>query len=426
MSNFIPKTDNPIFCGKEMNLPSIVPEICERNVVYRPQDTIFNYAAWPTVCCDENGVLYASSAAFAMEHICPFTKIAMFISKNAGKTWSPPIVVHDDYTSDAHGAVNYLGNGKMLLAGGYCSAAEFYNIIYDRIRGTTYGNKANLFGLLRAAMVDLYTELPADKLEGGCWIRLSDDYGMTWGEKKSIDISSPHGPIKCKDGTLIYLGKDCYAPEPFVPNPSTRVTAVTWNEYIDKLEKVRANAKEPRIYAYASVDGGSTWEKRALCDKKPDHVRWYLAHEPHVIQLKDGTLLGAIRVEDEGPFENQMAVYLTRSTDGGYTWSPWQCTHINGGPPHLVQHSSGAVLLTVGVRSGEKLGEFVYVSEDSGETWTKKYVLDDTSPNNDLGYPCTAEMPDGSLVTVYYQRYMDPETGIVDPKPCIQCAHWTL
>ena len=43
-------------------------------------------------------------------------------------------------------------------------------------------------------------------------------------------------------------------------------------------------------------------------------------------------------------------------------------------------------------------------SKDAGETWDMGYFLRDDAPMNDLGYPCTIERSDGSLLTVYYQR----------------------
>ena len=52
-------------------------------------------------------------------------------------------------------------------------------------------------------------------------------------------------------------------------------------------------------------------------------------------------------------------------------------------------------------------GERVMLSYDGGETWQKDYVLDDTAPSGDLGYPATVELKDGSLLTVYYENIGD-------------------
>ena len=108
---------NPIFEGKKLDLEAIIPTFREHHAVYRPKDTWFGYCAWPSVCRDENGTLYALSAAFGSEHVCPFNKVAMYISKNGGKTWSPPIVVADTYLPDGHGGITYLGNGKLIISG---------------------------------------------------------------------------------------------------------------------------------------------------------------------------------------------------------------------------------------------------------------------------------------------------------------------
>ena len=142
--------------------------------------------------------------------------------------------------------------------------------------------------------------------------------------------------------------------------------------------------------------------------EKPDFLDWYDTSEPYAAVLSDGTILGTVRVEREGDYENDFTVYTTRSSDGGYTWSEWECTHIGGSPPHLMQHSSGALILTVGRRSGSAPGEYAYISHDGGHTWTEEYELS-VGTNSDLGYPASVELPDHTILTVYYQHYSDPE-----------------
>lgn len=423
------ETDNPVFQGKMMKYDSIIPENSEKSVVFRPQDTIFKYAAWPSICSDENGTLYAVSA-WGSTHVCPFTKVCMYISKDGGKTWSPPIVVQDSYIGDGHGGINYLGNGKMILSWAYHPGDVMLNELYGRVTGTMWGGTPTSEDNLRAAMLETYWDIPPEKLVGGSFVKISEDYGMTWSEPIRLPVASPHGFTQCADGTLLYLGKEYYASTQgtfdfFESGELERIEAHSWAEYVNNLNASRAGAEcsDIPIYAYASTDGGYTWEQRGLCNK-PDELAWVDTAEPHVVELNDGTLLGAIRVESEAAFENQMAVYTTRSTDGGVTWSEWECTHINGGPPQLMQHSSGAVLLSVGRRT-RIMGEYVLVSWDNGLTWTEEYLID-KSPSSDMGYPCTTELPDGDLVTVYYQPYVDPETGETDSTPSIQSVRWSL
>jgi hypothetical protein len=75
---------------------------------------------------------------------------------------------------------------------------------------------------------------------------------------------------------------------------------------------------------------------------------------------------------------------------------------------------------------GRPLGQFALISEDGGRTWNREYAINPEGVNYDLGQPSTVELPDKSLVTVYYQRYKDPETGRTDEKPCIMCTRWRL
>ena len=121
--------------------------------------------------------------------------------------------------------------------------------------------------------------------------------------------------------------------------------------------------------------------------------------EPHVMELPDGCLLGAFRIDKAGT----MTIVTTRSRDGGRTWSVPERTGICGGPPHLMRHSSGALILSYG-RRAEPFGQRAAVSHDNGQSWSEEYVLDNCPESKDLGYASTAELPDGSLITVYYQR----------------------
>ncbi|MBQ5974044.1 MAG: exo-alpha-sialidase, partial [Oscillospiraceae bacterium] len=73
-------------------------------------------------------------------------------------------------------------------------------------------------------------------------------------------------------------------------------------------------------------------------------------------------------------------------------------------------------------RRKEPFGQRAYVSYDGGETWADEYVLRDDGFNGDLGYPATAELPDGSLITVYYQLY-DPAD---EEKRSILSTRWRL
>lgn len=423
---------NPVFCGKRLVFQPEVAASEETRTVYRAKDTIFGYTAWPSVCRDENGVLYATSSAFGTDHMCPFAKLAMYVSRDGGRKWSPPIIVVDSYLPDGSGGIDYLGNGRLLLSWAYHPGDVLYNDYYARICGTLSGCEPDALGRLCGAMLNLYPELPAEKLIGGSFVKVSEDYGMTWSDPIRIPAAAPHGAAVCRDGTVILLGKEYYknpAPtaEAFASGKQTKINAGDYSSFIHSLDQSRVGREcgGTPIVAIASRDGGYTWETRGVCEK-PSWMKWSDTSEPHVTQLADGTLLGAIRVENEAGFENDYTVYTTRSEDGGYTWSEWVCTHIAGSPPHLLQHSSGAVVCSVGRRCGEVLGSYAVLSTDGGRSWTREYRLSDPAPDSDLGYPASAELADGSIATVYYQKAVDPETGKKSEKPCIFCSKWSL
>jgi hypothetical protein len=137
-------------------------------------------------------------------------------------------------------------------------------------------------------------------------------------------------------------------------------------------------------------------------------------HEPHAIELPDGTLLGAIRAQGEG-VPHKFSIFTCTSTDGGKSFSHPECLGISGSPPHLMLHSSGALILTYGRREAP-FGERIMISRDGGKTWGEEHILTEAYCN-DLGYPATVELEDGSLVTVYYERYKDDKfTSILGVK----------
>ena len=76
--------------------------------------------------------------------------------------------------------------------------------------------------------------------------------------------------------------------------------------------------------------------------------------------------------------------------------------NIDGTPPHLLRHSSGAIVLSYGYRN-PGYGQRARVSYDEERTWSEDIVIRDDGESGDLGYPCSIELRDGSIFTVYYQ-----------------------
>ena len=75
---------------------------------------------------------------------------------------------------------------------------------------------------------------------------------------------------------------------------------------------------------------------------------------------------------------------------------------MGGSPPHLFKHSSGMLICTYGYRE-VPFGIKAMFSSDGGKTWdTDNIITTKDSFNWDLGYPSSVELPDSSLLTVFY------------------------
>jgi hypothetical protein len=70
---------------------------------------------------------------------------------------------------------------------------------------------------------------------------------------------------------------------------------------------------------------------------------------------------------------------------------------------HLAGLPGGRVLLTFGNRCVNNFGVDARISDDGGRTWSGPIRIADT-PMRDCGYPATAPLPDGRLITVYYTQ----------------------
>ncbi len=110
----------------------------------------------------------------------------------------------------------------------------------------------------------------------------------------------------------------------------------------------------------------------------------------------------------------------TESTDGGQTWTPAVPLGFHGSPPHLIHHSSGAIVCVYGYRLPPS-GQRAMISHDGGETWAYDHILRDDGPDADLGYPSSVELDDGSIITVYYEKH-----GSVADKCGLLWSRWRL
>ncbi|MBQ4051012.1 MAG: exo-alpha-sialidase [Oscillospiraceae bacterium] len=375
-------------------------KILKRGIISRNPDTFFAHCGWPTVCKDEDGVLYAVASGCRAAHICPFGKTLLWKSTDEGNTWSLPMIVNDTWLDDRDAGIVSLG-GKRLLVSWFEHSTDLYqNILREHILKDHWAGCESV--------LDMYSTLPEDKRNGGSYIRVSENGGFSWGETVKVPVSCPHGPVLLKDGTLFYVGKQMYADGTMIPD----------GDYENCF-----------IQAWVGSPDGKTWTYRGRIDI-PEGLTPQNFTELHSIELKDGRIMAVIRAEgievsrDPDAYQSCYTMYKTFTSDGGRSWTPAERLPVNGAPPHLLRHSSGAIILSYGRRLGP-CGQRAIVSYDEGETWSEEYIIDEIPPfngfyRNDLGYPASVELSDGSILTVYYQSYNN------DPAPSILYTRWTL
>lgn len=357
-------------------------------IVYRGENEIFKYIGWPTVCRDENGVLYAACSGHRISHICPFGKNYLFKSFDGGENWTNPIVINDTSLDDRDAGILSLGSGKMLMT--YFNHTRSFYIDNAEEHSNHVADKAHvaLHKELYMGAIEYLKKIPEEKNTFGSFVKLSDDSGSTWGEAIKVPITAPHGPILLKDGKLLYVGKEFHSG--------------------------RESGKGD-ILCYESSDGGKTWDYLSTV-KDTTGLPSYIYSEPHSIELASGRILCGIRVQEADGF----TVYLCHSDNGGRSFTEPKPLGNSGSPPHFMMHSSGAVILSYGRRKAP-FGQRVMISYDGGETFTKEVTLRDDSPNADIGYPTTVELNDGSLITVYYQSAKND-----DPYRSLLYTKWRL
>ena len=362
----------------------------QHGIVCRLAAERFGYFGWPTVARLDDGTLLVASSGLRSEHICPWGKTVLNVSTDHGRTWSSPRVINDSPLDDRDAGIVNLGGDRLLVSWFTTDTRQYLK--QEWVRNWLGPAEVDSWKAKLATVTDA---IAAQSI--GSWIKLSADHGATWSVPTRVPVSAPHGPLCLRNGDLLYLGK------PYG----------TWNDM--------ATA---RIAAARSSDGGQTWQ---VLGQVPVHPNTDPAnyHEPHVVELPSGRLLGMIRIEDHSGMELKgtgipsFSLMQTGSADGGRTWTTAKPLGFHGSPPHLIRHSSGVLILTYGYRQAP-FGQRVAFSHDDGATWDHDWIIRDDGPDGDLGYPSTVDLGDGSLFTVCYQKVAG------DKKCSLVWSRWQL
>jgi len=353
------------------------------------------YIGWPSVCLCRNGELLAVFSGDRDGHICPFGKVQMVRSKDLGETWSAPQTVCNTPLDDRDAGIVELPNGDLVVA--WFTSVAYMGSIRDRSK-------------LKPGSPQFYWWLHDEKISQavkeewlGYYTARSTDMGRTWEKPVKTYGSANHGPILLKDGRLLLVGRRWLGDG----------TSAVW-----KNEKHELTVEESR-------DSGRSWQRIASIEPTlPDEVTQF--HEPYAVETEDGRIVAQFRFHAKPApgkktrDESQCLLRQAESSDGGKTWTHLAPTQIQGYPPHLIKLRSGK-LVTVYGRRMPAFGEFACLSDDQGRTWdVANEIMLAGHFDGDLGYPASAELPDGSIVTVYYQSENKGEL------PCLMATKWRV
>jgi len=360
--------------------------IIDSGLVMHTPDLMFSGYAWPSVTRNDNGDLVVVASGHRIEHVCPYGKVMVKISKDEGRTWTSPIVAIDTPLDDRDAGIINLGNGKLMIS-------TFNNDLTMQTNAAFRKDAPDTpFRAMKRAYLPFITPEIEDKYLGSL-LAISEDGGYTWGQPFRGPVKAPKGPILLKDGGLLFAG----------------------NPYLGKKEVIALakyrepeNRREHPIVVYKSTDH-KNFEKIAQIPCCPEIGPDFVYCEPHVVEMPSGRLIMHIRADQFGGIYDSgalLCVVQTVSDDGGKTWTAPRLLDCKNGPVHLFLHSSGTLLCAHGRRENP-YGIQVMFSNDEGETWDNGndgYYIWDEGVNCDLGYPCTTELDNGDLFTVFYAR----------------------
>lgn len=339
-----------------------------------------NYFGWPTALRLQNGKIAVVASGFRFSHICPFGKTVISYSEDDGNSYTPPAPVIDTVLDDRDGGIMTFGKTGVIVTS--------FNNTVDFQRNNTRFQRANsncsldLEEKYRLAYLDTVSDQEEAEALGATF-KISNDCGVTFSKLYKSPITSPHGPLELKDGSILWVGR-------------------TFSHANHKL-------KEDKIMAYSLNPSDGSMEYVGAIDNITTCGKQPLMCEPHTIQLDDGTLICHIRENEH------FTLYQSVSTDNGKTWSTPEklLPDMGGAPSHMLMHSSGTIVATYGYRK-PPYGIKAMFSTDGGKTWDAKgYDIYVNNVNWDIGYPSTVELDDGSMITIFYAHRASDEPAII-------------
>lgn len=233
------------------------------------------------------------------------------------------------------------------------------------------------------------------------YCRVSQDGGQTW-EKHEIEVPD------YVSGMMGYHGRAAG----LVTSDGLRLLTVYGKRVHDDKS---IDAVKDEIFFLRSEDDGRTWDFVPMLPEGLGDLPVGF-NETAIIQNEAGEIIAMMRSDPAG--------YLWQSVshDRGLTWSRPEKTQVWGFPADLLKLEDGRILCVYGYRRSP-MGVRAVWSEDGGKTWEADQEIiirgDGFGSPGDLGYPLTAQLPDGTIFTIYYLTTREGVTHIAG-------THWRM
>lgn len=342
------------------------------------------YHAWPTLLRRRNGELIVAYSGGREGHVCPFGRVEIIRSNDNGQNWSWSQVVMDTPIDDRDAGVAETPKGTLLVST-FTSLA--FEKPFQEAKGWSAERTERWQSVYRATTPEQRQSLI------GSWLVRSTDGGLTWSSPYRVPVMAPHGPVATPSGRLLYAGV----------------------EY--------TGGSSRRVGVWESTDDGLTWQWLApIPGRESDNSDEF--HELHIVEAANGHLVAQVRNHNAA---NNRETLQSESADGGRTWSVVHPIGVWGLPSHLLRLRDGNLLMTYGYRRAPR-GNHARLSRDNGKTWSEPVILSNDG-TGDLGYPSTAELASGDLLTVWYEHRLPgttPEKVPDGPLSVLRQARWRL
>lgn len=337
------------------------------------------YIGWPTMTRRKNGQLILAWSGGREHHVCPMGRVDMMRSNDNGATWTWPRTLLDGAIDDRDAGVLETAKGSLLVTT-FTSLA--YQPQLDKQIALANKSAAQTSRwpdekLQRWRSVHDRMSASERQAELGQWMIRSTDGGVTWSQRYSTIVNSPHGPVQLSDGRLIYAGKELWT-------------------------------GDGAVGVCESTDDGASWHWLGkIPTRKGDDSENY--HELHAVEANDGRIIVHIRNHNK---PNDRETLQSESDDGGKTWTTPHSIGVWGLPSFLMKLSDGRLLMTYGHRR-KPLGIQARLSLDDGASWGDPMIVYGDGTSGDLGYPSTVQFADGDLLTVWYERMSGSENAVL-------------